>query len=474
MDVLREGPRTVISCPPEYNLTQTVRVEYDRARAGSPLPADYFFLTELVNVTQSFWRRSAPNVRRAQELANRLELGKQRHRIAGYWFSRLPDFELAEGTLDGYYVGIPEVVGRFDFRIGGKILEFKTKTVPDISLSDVTSLYLNDLEQLAFYAALSVDSPVNNTLCFLGSGSPYSASMRAFNVRILDHTRIRTEIQSRIDLLKRKLAAHDPTGLPGCPYHHDMCEFRAGTCSCDTDSPAALGSILRWLEITHDPTAEAALSATRSSTEIVPQVWNVRDLLLPRQRYHGQWDYEQSPDFVPYLPSAAKDAAVALLSSSIRRAGLAVDSQERNDIYSRGDAEVVCSRNFLRAHVPGEGAEPIPVPYIVRGSTLSSIGGPPSGYHRAELALICGRTGHTAGVIALAYPEIPGAPVLMFLVKFDRGRLTRFYNEAKGQLRSAIQNGDPTTLPACPDAFMSSCPFAGCECRRELAQLPSP
>jgi hypothetical protein len=468
MDVLREGPLTVLSASPDVNLTAPVREVYVRARLSSPLPSNYFFLTELVNPTQSLWRRLAPGVRRSQELANRLELGKQRHRIAGYWFSRLPDFQLAEGTLDGFYVGIPEVVGRFDFLIGGSILEFKTKTVPDVSLEDVTTRYLNDLEQLVFYSALSVDEPVSNTLCFLGSGPPYQATMRAFNVRVTNHSQIRAEIRARIELLRRKLAAQDGTGLPACPYYGDMCEFQIGTCNCATSAPTPAGSIERWVEITPDPAAEARLSATRSATDIVPNIWTVRDLMLPRQRYHGHWEYEQSPEFVPYAGSAAKEAAVALLGSSVRRSDLIVAPGERNAMYERGDPEVVCARNFLRVHVPGEGTEAIPVPYIVRGSGATSVGFRPSGYHQTELALICGRTGHSAGVIALAYPEVADSPIMLFLVRFDLGRLTRFYNDAKRQLHAAIAAGNAASLPACPQDFITSCPFAGCECRREL------
>jgi hypothetical protein len=470
MDVLREGPRTTISVSAEANLTARVGAVYSDARRTSPPPPDYFFLTELVNPTQSLWRRLAPGVRRSQELANRLELGKQRHRIAGYWFSRLPEFQLAEGTLDGYYVGIPDVVGRFDFLIGGSILEFKTKPVHDVSVDDVTGRYLNDLEQLAFYSALSVEQPRDNTLCFLGGGPPHSANLRAFNVRVLNHDRLRDEIRARIELMRGKLADRDGGGLPRCPYFDDLCEFQSATCSCATATTATVGSVLRWVEITPDPAAEARLSGARSAAEVVPNVWTIRDLMLPRQRYHGHWEYEQSTDFTPYSSPPGKEAAVALLGSSIRRTGLAVDRRERDSIYERGDAEVICSRSLIRAHVPGEGPDAIPIPYIVRGSGSPSVQPRPGGYHLTELALICGRSNATAGVIALAYHDVVDSPVVVYLVRFDPARLRTFYNGAKAQVRVAIESGDPAPLPACPPAFMSSCPFAGCQCRGELGR----
>ena len=468
MDVLGGGPQTVVSIAPEANLTSLIQDIYSRARRGSRPPADYFFLTELVNPTQSLWRRLAPHVPRSQVLANRLELGRQRHRIAGYWFSRLPDFQLAEGTLDGFYVGIPEVVGRFDFLIGGRILEFKTKPVPDVSLADVTTRYLNDLEQLAFYAALSVDEPRDNTLCFLGDGSPYNANLRAFKVRVTDHARIRSEIQSRIQLLRDRVASGDATGMPRCSYFDEMCEFKEATCSCATGHHRPVGSITQWLEIAEDPETAQRLASTRTTADSIPNIWSIRDLMLPRQRYHGHWEYEQAPDFEPYVSKPEKDAAVALLASSVKQSDLVVPATERDRLYESGDSEVVCSRNFVRVHVPGQGQQPIPVPYIVRGSSATVVGSQPSAYHTTELALICARAGKPAGVVAVAYYELRDAPVVVFLVKFDTGRLRSFYDATKAQLTQAISSGSAEPLPACPRGFIAGCPFGGCRCRQEL------
>jgi len=466
MDPIASVGSVITTVSAEYNLSAPIRDSFVAARQVGPLPSDYFFLTDLVVPTQAYWRRKAPHVRRSQALANRLELGRQRHRIAGYWFGSLPGFQLSETNLNGHYVGVPGVVGRFDFLLDDKILEFKTKTAQDIDLPEVSGKYLQDLEQLAFYSALSVDAPENNILCFLGSGSPYAANVRAFDVRVLHHEQVRQILRDRIDWLKARLAASDPSGLPRCPYYSDLCEFESTACSCQSAPTSWIGNVLDHVRISRNQTIEAALSAARSPAPPSNGVWTIRDLMFPRQRYHTAWEYEPSDAYVPYVSAPEKDAAVALLSSCIWRQGVQPGRSERDRIHSGGDSQVLCARSYINANVPGSGPGESTIPLLVRGSSARRTLSRPTDYHLAELALTCGRLGLSAGVVALAFYN-EDLPPMLYLVRFDSARLKRFYQTSKSQISTAIESGDPSPLPRC--TFMESCPFAGCACKQELS-----
>jgi hypothetical protein len=471
MDPIREVMSTVVTAPPDLNLSSLVWEEYSKAGIAASPPRTYFWITELVNPTQTYWHRVTSNVRRSQELVNRLELGRQRHRIAGYWFGRLPNFQIDEANLNGYYVGVPDVVGKIDFLIGDRFLEFKTKEAPDISEADVATKYLNDLEQLAFYAALSVDEPTKNILCFLGRGKPDTANLRVFDVEVTNHAKLREELQTRIDWLRAKIRDHDPSGLPRCFYYSDsgLCEFRALPCTCDKAGSSVLGNVSRWVRINRNPTLEATFSPLRTPDRPPDGVWTIRDLMFPRQWYHAYWDYETSDSYQPYASTPERDGAISFLDTCIWKAGLKAANAERNAAHLAGDASVPSGKRYLRVNVLGSGPGTVVVPYIVRYSDRIRSPPRPVDYHLAEIALLCGRAGMTAGVVALATPKAP-KPAMLYLVRFDRARLREFYEAAKDQLRTSIAKGDPTPLPRC--TFIDSCPFGGCACKAENGGLP--
>ena len=162
----------------------------NEGQKDSFVPESYYYLTHLVNPIVTYWSRKNKDIKRSNEILRKLFLGKKLERMAGYWFRKLPQFITEEGKLDGAFVGIPRVRGSIDFRIGDKIIEFKTKDELPSSSEELFLKYPQDVEQIAFYSVLDTIRSNENYLVFMNNTAPYK--IKAFKIKTNDPGKIKS------------------------------------------------------------------------------------------------------------------------------------------------------------------------------------------------------------------------------------------------------------------------------------------
>src|SRR5436309_13539665 len=175
------------------------------------------------------------------------------HFASRFWFRDMPGYGLPEATLNGFYVGIPGVVGRVDYAVRESIWEFKTKEKETIGLDDVLDSYPHDLEQLLFYAALSPKKPRTNYLVYMTRSKDGSARFFAFRADIKDFGPLEAELKRRIAGLTAALKNGDPSRLPRCRYFTTGCRFAGPpVCGCGSSSPVSARNLLDYVAVQPD------------------------------------------------------------------------------------------------------------------------------------------------------------------------------------------------------------------------------
>lgn len=453
----------VVSASVDLNLTDLLRQQYSRLGVDPRRPSGYFFLTELVNLPQTYWKRRHPGVRKSPDLITRLAHGRKLHSVSRFWFSNLEGFELAEGTLNGFYVGVPDVSGRIDYRINGGIYEFKSKSAPDVSTDAITSTYVQDLEQLLFYSALSVNEPRSNSLVFLCEREGRRL-FRAFKVEIRDFPGIRREMNRRVGLLRTALDSNGPPNLGRCHYTDGGCEFVAATCDCSTISERPRFTLGGSFVLTRDEDLETRLARIAEARPDPGAAFFAWDFMAPQRWYRERFEYALIDEPVDYEADALKEPSISVAEDCASRAGLFLRSAEARPLYDSGDPDIIASRKYARINTPGAPAPDTPVPCLVRFTNRSYVPNRPSDYHIAELGVVCSRAASQAGVVVMAHPYAP-FPLSVYIVTFDIDRLRALFRDLKTSMRRAVTSGDPTSLLQCPEFQRSTCKFQACGCR---------
>ena len=139
----------------EENLAEEIR-DLLKENGENKYFSKHYSLTELCNPQKAYWNRKAPDVKIPRKLALLWRRGTILHNFAGRWFQELPNFIDSEVTLDGFDVGIPDIIGRLDFKVGESIVEFKTKPKNPETPEEIISLFPQDLEQLLFYSVMHI------------------------------------------------------------------------------------------------------------------------------------------------------------------------------------------------------------------------------------------------------------------------------------------------------------------------------
>ena len=186
----------VIGYEPNESLAGLIRKNVDLQSNVPSAPKNYYYVTDLCNPCETYWRIVKPEVKRPKELMRKLFRGKELHKRASYWLSTVDDFSVYEGKIDGMHVGLPRVRGAIDYLIGKKIIDLKTKGNVPSSAEEVFALYPQDIEQVAFYAAIHPENPPENYLLFMQDSNPFR--LKAFRIKINDWSRIKSLILDRI------------------------------------------------------------------------------------------------------------------------------------------------------------------------------------------------------------------------------------------------------------------------------------
>jgi len=443
-------------------IEQTVKSLSD----SSPAPSSYYFLTDLTNPQQKFWKIIAPHVKKSDALTKKLIMGNKLQTKFSNWCRLLPGFQIEEGLLDGAYVGIPRVKGRVDYIINNMIVELKTKEKIPESVNEVFEMYPNDLEQLVFYSALHPNNPEKNILLFMHDKSPFS--IKVFEVITKNFDAIKSMIKERIKLLDEALSSSTKEKpfekLGKCRYHIHGCEFHnAGVCRCDRISPIDLSKLKGAIEIQQSDEFKKKLEEkikefeNSSSIKIYPN-----NIIAPRQQFMTNVLEIERSDF-----EGMSDKFVfrTCLSSAIYKSKLNQFAPEEKEKLQENLFDKRFSVPFSWLRLPSSSApgNEVILPYIVTVNMTNSNYGRPSSYHIAELGIICASYDVNKGVILTMFPKL-NKLVNAFEISYKQGEIKRTQDMIRNvinEIESAQKEEHLSMLHICPD-FMDKnhdCPI---------------
>lgn len=441
------------------SMSQMVRESFQKQLKVDSRPAGYFYLTELVNPMQAFWTRMKPSTTRSTELAKKLAAGRSLQQIAGIWFRLLPDFVIEESVIDGVWVGIPGVIGRIDYRVGKSIFELKSKPEQVLDVETILDQFPQDLEQLAFYAALLPMEIEDHYLVFMTNKSPYFLTV--FNIKLKNIGAIRNLLKQRKRSLLTALETGDPKYLGRCRYFESGCEFReAHICDCDTREEIRTDILKKEIVITRDEVMEKNLEKARKASKAFSmEVFSPWDLLYPRKWFMRTVKGIESPPL-----ASDKQANRAALSRAIfDTIQLRPNRNELRDLKkSTLEAPVRIPTWWIKMR-SSKGSVPTGelIPFIakVSGGMPRTLGWLPEVYF-AELGIFCGLLGKSRGAIFVIYPDAD-FEILAYIINFrDYYEFSKVINKLIEDMFASKESELVNGLPKCPDYMCNGCIYA--------------
>jgi hypothetical protein len=428
-----------------------------------PSPKNYYYVTDVTNPAQTYFKRIHPDIERPPEIIRKLNRGKQLHSFAGLWFKNLPDFYADEGLLDGAWVGISGVRGKVDHRVGESLIEFKTKDSLPNTPDEIISTYPNDLEQIAFYSVIHPSNPKNNYLVFMQNSSPYE--LKAFKIEIRDKGTIKSILSKRIKLLNTAFTTNDISELGKCRYYESGCQYGDNAiCSCAKLEPLNTAPLQKSLEITYDDefTKQLILAREDSKTTDVFCL-SIRDIIAPRKHYMELISGLGSP----YSDDEKEEYKACLwesLGSLKKRQGIDLNGTERQSvIQSQMDLRAKISFRWLKmkssVHPEGE-----IVPYIEKINLTEDseiLKSRPGQYFLAELGIICAMYCKNKGLIIRAYPNLDNIVQVHQITYKNQPEMLRKVISIIDLTEKAEQEKTLLSIPPCP-RFMNDnekCPL---------------
>ncbi len=436
------------------SLTALLKQTVEKESKKQPTPKGYLIVTDLVNPTSKVRELLCPNLPLPQDIARRLKTGTKLHAFAAPWFRGITGYTEEESILDGAFVDVPGVRGRLDSFINNSIIEFKTKdqtigedipSTPD----EVAGKYPQDLEQVAFYAALHPDQPKTNYLVFMRANPPQD--LRAFKITINDISAVKHLLKERIESLKTALEKRDDANLGRCRYHGKGCHYQqAKACVCDSLKPYDMGRLLKHVKIEADGDFTKKIEDARKAiSSKQKELFYPSSVLYPRMHFAR---VKASEDVTGGSRGEDYWHYESCLWHCVRKMGFPIDESDKLALVSSED-KIKCKSNWKKIPMSGK-EDGVVVPFLNKVSKAGTIQTKPSAYAIAELAIVCALYDKPRGLIFVMYPKV-GKQVHVFDVKFDD--LSGIKREIKARLElleSAITKNDPTGLPALP-SFMS-------------------
>lgn len=418
-------------------------------------PEDYFYLTELVNPSQAYWDRKEW-IEFPKKIQLKMALGTKLHRLAGFWFKDLDGFDYPEAILDGAWVGIDGVRGKIDFRYGNSILEIKSKSDPIEDYETIIYKYPHDLEQLLFYASISTIPNDIHYLVFIHDESPHPITV--FKVKIKDIEPFKNLLRQRIKMLRTALVNNDPTLLGRCRYYRE-CQYSANEkCNCKNLDPIDTSLIIEHTEIERDKNFESILIKKRKGSNARSlETLNPFQLIYPRKWYKEQILGLKSS----WRKSALDEAWGAMLWKAIHDIGITnISKSEELESRKTNPIPIIFPSNYIRYFESGVNSTV--VPYI---HTVSRSSNPlrPHKIPLARLAVTCGLTNSSKGVIFVAYRVI--GIIVAYVATFkDIKSINSLIDNQVRIIQKALETENPSLLPPC-EGFMQTDCGEGCLCK---------
>lgn len=422
-------------------------------RKERTFPDKYYFMTELTNPVEAFYRRHNPKFQTPPKLGRKLARGTQLHNLVSYWFRELPDFMVDEGTVDGAVMDIDGVRGRIDYLIGNSIIEFKSKDKNPENTDEILRYYVNDLEQLVFYAAIHPQNPTDNYLVFMENVHPYR--LKAFKVDITDMDAIKELLRTRIELFRNALETGDPSDLGRCRYYELECRF-SGTdiCSCSNMEPLDTSVLCDNISLEYDEDYTKKLEETRGDlVDDSINCYTTYDILLPRKHHMSMVRGIESL----FQADPRKEEYKTCLGDTIycfkKDFGAGLTSEENQEVKGwKKDQRIKVGHRWMKIKKSGN-PDGVITPYIIKVSQIPvrKYARKPSEYSIAELGIVCGIHGKENGLICTVYPKL-GDLVKVFEVNFQSPTaIRRIVREVISQIEEAKESDNILSLPKCPD-----------------------
>ncbi len=409
-------------------------------------------VTDLVNPVQAYYDITNPSVPNPPDLQSRFNYGKFIERKVARVLSQDNRFVNEQGRVDGGYVGMPDVIGRIDFRMGDALIELKTseQDVPDVS--SLFSTKPQDLEQLLLYALFSKREKKDHRLLYLVGKHP-NAKARSFKVKIMQEGPIVSYFIQRRELLREAIEKSDPSSLGRCRYFDQLCKFKEGEI-CDCNSKEKIDTtVLRnnvYIGETQDSWSGSIINSLRENISVT-DFW---DLFQPRR-----WVLDE----LNPLEYIGKDDGQSLENYWLRKEiekklldeGIVVERRIENLPGFSSSALLYNSRRRNNKKVP----------LLVRVSDERARR--PNKYHKAQIGAICATMGADVGYIFHFFKN-PQAGILWELSFNDlldiKKVLVRLIDEMV-----RLPQGDELrkVLPSCPDFLIDKNCHGDCVCKME-------
>jgi len=440
------------------SIADLIQIQLDKSLSLERKPREHYFLKDLCNPIQYYWSVKKKDIRISREVANKMALGNRLQRMAFFWMRKIPDYVCEETNLDGHYVGIDRVVGRYDMRWGNSIVEFKTKpeAVPDVRT--VLSKYPNDLEQLCFYAAMSPLQMKQHFLIFQLDHTPFDLTV--FKVEIGNIGNIRTIITQRRDKLDIALENSNPSLLGKCRYFETGCDFNTrGICECRSANELPLEALLKSISISLATEKTKELTALRMKTGPYNEAFRPWDLIKPRQHYLATL-FGVIPQYEPREPEevAYKDSLGKAIS---RTTILRVKRSEFDSANTKTfDFPIQRTWRWIAIHDPqtrGDNRKIVPVvSKVFKGSTV-----PPRliDAYKIELTIACAVSSSMQGIAIVIHPKSNDV-IRAHRISFDDDELKKAKQALKDSIaliKKAIESRDIEMLDTCPEWIQKNC-----------------
>jgi len=400
------------------------------------MPLDYFYLTELCNPVHSYWIRMRKDILPPAELKRVWAWGNRLHRLANYWFRKLPKYIVEEGALDGIFVGLRGVRGRIDALMGESILEYKTKEeLPEKDAEKLFLKYPQDIEQVAFYSILYQSPPKINYLIFISNKEPFE--IMAFKIIIKDPNKIKILLESRMKKLKRALEEKDPSGLEQCRYYDKGCQFKdSSVCSCKDLKDSKKDEFKGSIEVSYDEEFTNKLKELQKEAIQEKNFFTTKDIIAPR-KYGIKEEFERDE---------LKEKAKNYLWTLVRRMDFRLLPSEMDHIKnSLKESKLQVAYRWVKIQTSTKPKSDI-LPYLITVNTTEEIRNRPSKYHLAELGIILSVYGKNTGLIFNISPKLENC-VRVFKVTYrENGKILTRVKE----IIQNIEKGNIEQLPPNP------------------------
>ena len=420
-------------------LAKEVTEDYDKTGKKTRKP-DSFRVTDLVNPMQAYMDIKNPDLVNPEELEGLFAYGIFVEQKVISLLKRNEGFASYQGSVNGKVIGMPEVKGLIDARIGDSIVEIKSSEKDLSSVEELFTRNPQDLEQLLLYSLFTNRERYYHYLLYVVGRHP-KVTFRLFKVKITKSVKLVEYFKDRLANLKLSLNNEMPNGLGKCRYFEGPCKFRqSNLCGCEKEKEIDVvfirDSTYIQLIDSQDEFPELFQSYGES---LSTRYW---DLFQPRKWLLNQTNpfyYENWGDDYYYLRRELEERLVRVADCDVKRRSSSNENINDSFLAYKDD------------------------PLLVRLPKTISATGTFNEWYLAQLGLRVITEKKKKGYIFVYYKDNKIGKLFEVTFK-DRNDALDAINRAIEQMkRTYFRKSDSSKLPKCPEFVRDKCK-GGCLC----------